>query len=404
MIVAVIGGGPAGMMAAGTAAQSGHSVTLFEQNEKLGKKLYLTGKGRCNVTNAGGRDAFFEHVLKNPRFLYSAWAQFDNRAVMELLEKQGVALKTERGGRVFPVSDKSSDVLRAMERYVRKSGAQVRLHAPVREIAVSNGAVAGVVTDAGSFACDAAVVATGGLSYPQTGSTGDGYRFAEALGHTVERPIASLVALVTQESWPAQLAGITLKNIRLNASAGGKRVFSELGELLFTHFGISGPLVLSLSGVIAAHPAGTKLAIDFKPGLTAQQLDARLLRDLGENARKQMRMALHALLPARLLDAVLALAEIDGTLPVGELKKSMRGRLVETLQAAPLTVAGTRGIEEAVVTRGGVSVRQINASTMESRLVRGLYFAGEVIDVDATTGGYNLQIAWSTGALAGGLM
>ncbi len=404
MIVAVIGGGPAGMMAAAMAAQNGHAVTLFEQNEKLGKKLYLTGKGRCNVTNAGGRDGFFAHVLQNPRFLYSAWARFDNRAVMELLEKQGVALETERGGRVFPASGKSSDVLRAMEGYLRKSGAEVRLHTRVREIAVSNGAVAGVVTDAGTFVCDAAVVATGGLSYPQTGSTGDGYRFAEALGHMVEQPAASLVPLVTQEKWPGQLAGITLKNIRLNAALDGKRVFSELGEMLFTHFGISGPLVLSLSGVIAAHPAGAKLSVDFKPGLTEEQLDARLLRDLGANATKRVRAALHALLPARLLCTVLALAEIDDALPVGELKKAMRRRLVEALKAAPLTVAGARGVEEAIVTRGGVNVRQINASTMESKLVRGLYFAGEVIDVDATTGGYNLQIAWSTGALAGGLM
>ena len=404
MIVAVIGGGPAGMMAAATAAKDGHAVTLFEQNEKLGKKLYLTGKGRCNVTNAGGRDDFFAHVLRNPRFLYSAWAELSNLDVMELMESQGVVLKTERGGRVFPASDKSSDVLRAMERYLRRCGVTVRLQTPVREIVVSEGAVAGVATDAGLFACEAAIVATGGVSYPQTGSTGDGYRFASALGHKVEPPVASLVALITEEQWPATLAGITLKNVRLTATKNGKRVFSELGEMLFTHFGVSGPLVLSLSGAVAGEPTGTKLAIDLKPALTEEQLDARLLRDLNENAKKQVLFALHALLPARLLAAVLERAGVDGALPVGELTKAMRRRLVETLKAVPLTVAGARGVEEAIVTRGGVSVREIHPSTMESKLVRGLYFAGEVIDTDATTGGYNLQIAWSTGALAGSLI
>lgn len=403
MNVAVIGGGPAGMIAAATAANAGHTVTLFEQNEKLGKKLYITGKGRCNVTNAADRDGFFAHIQKNPRFLYSAWANLNNFDLMALLESQGVPLKTERGGRVFPVSDKSSDILRAMEAYVRGSGVTVRLGTPVREIITDNGVISGVKTDAGSFPCEAVIVATGGKSYPQTGSTGDGYRFAVELGHTVEPPVASLVPLVTQERWPTQLAGITLKNVQLTATQNGKRVFSELGELLFTHFGISGPLTLSLSSVIAGQVAGTKLAIDFKPGLTEEQLDARLVRDLSENAKKQVQTAFHALLPARLLSAVLTLAEVDGTLPVGEFSKPMSRRLAQTLKAAPLTVVGARGIEEAVITRGGVSVKEVNASTMESKLVPGLYFAGEVLDVDGTTGGYNLQIAWSTGALAGNL-
>lgn len=403
MNVAVIGGGPAGMMAAATAARLGHTVTLFEHNEKLGKKLYITGKGRCNVTNAAARDGFFAHVLRNPRFLYSAWANFDASDVMALFERLGVALKTERGGRVFPASDKSSDILRAMETYVRSSGVSVNLETEVTEIAAQDGVVTGVVTRDGALQFDAVILATGGRSYPQTGSTGDGYAFAKALGHTVKPPVASLVPLVTQERWPTELAGVTLKNIALSARAGDKKIFSELGELLFTHFGVSGPLVLSLSGVIAGNPAGTKLAIDFKPGLTAEQLDARLLRDLNENAKKQVQSALHALLPARLLTAVLALAEIDGTLPVGELTKAKRHALLDVLKGAPLTVSGAHGIDEAVVTCGGVNVAEVNASTMESRLVRGLYFAGEVLDVDATTGGYNLQIAWSTGALAGRL-
>ena len=401
MIVFVIGGGPAGMIAAANAAKNGHIVTLFERNEKLGKKLYITGKGRCNVTNVADRDSFFEHVLRNPRFLYSAFSHFDNKDIMERIEHAGVPLKTERGGRVFPVSDKSSDILRACEKMVRESGVNVRLNTRVDELLTQDGAVSGVRIGSQKLSCDAVVVATGGISYPQTGSTGDGYDFARATGHGVEEPVASLVPLVTEECWPRELAGLTLKNITLTAEKKGKTVFSELGELLFTHFGISGPLVLSLSGVIAGQPAGTRLSIDLKPALSREQLDARLVRDLQEGARQQVKTALHALLPQRLLEIVLELAKIDGALPVGQLNKAMRLQLVEMLKALPLTVSGARGLNEAVITRGGVSVKDVNASTMESKRVKGLYFAGEVLDIDATTGGYNLQIAWSTGALAG---
>lgn len=401
MIVFVIGGGPAGMIAAANAAQSGHTVTLFERNEKLGKKLYITGKGRCNVTNIAERDAFFEHVLQNPRFLYSAFSHFDNKEIMDRIERAGVPLKTERGGRVFPVSDKSSDILRACERMVRESGVNVRLNTRVDEILTQDGAVTGIRIGTQILSCDAVVVATGGVSYPQTGSTGDGYEFARATGHTIESPVASLVPLVTEESWPCALAGVTLKNVTLTAEKKGKEIFSELGELLFTHFGISGPLVLSLSGVIAGQPAGTRVRIDLKPALSREQLDARLVRDLQEGARQQVKTALHALLPQRLLDIVLELAGIDGSLPVGQLNKIMRQQLLDTLKGLSLTISGARGLNEAVVTRGGVSVRDVNASTMESKRVKHLYFAGEVLDIDATTGGYNLQIAWSTGALAG---
>ncbi len=404
MKVVVIGGGPAGLMAAGTAAKNGHSVTLLEQNEKLGKKLYITGKGRCNVTNAADRDGFFAHVLRNPRFLYSAWANLDNLRLMALIENQGVPLKTERGGRVFPASDKSSDILRAMETYVRDSGAVVRLRTKALEILTKDNQICGVDTEAGKLDCQAVILATGGRSYPQTGSTGDGYRFAQALGHKVEPPVASLVPLVTKEDWPKSLSGITLKNVGVTAKVNGKEVFSGLGELLFTHFGVSGPLVLSLSGVVAGRPEGTVLAIDLKPGLSHEQLEARLLRDLEAGARKSVAGALHALLPARLLATVLELSDIDGELPVGEFRKPVRKRLVETLKGATLTITGARGVDEAVVTRGGVCVNEVNGSTMESKLVKGLYFAGEVLDVDATTGGYNLQIAWSTGALAGKLI
>lgn len=401
MIVFVIGGGPAGMTAAANAAACGHRVTLFERNEKLGKKLYITGKGRCNVTNVADRDLFFSHVLRNPRFLFSAFSHFDNHAQMARLENAGVPLKTERGGRVFPVSDKSSDILRAMERVVRDAGVEVRFNTRVDEVLVRDGKIYGLKAEGRELTCDAVVIATGGASYPQTGSTGDGYAFAKALGHTIEPPLASLVPLTTNEAWPHELSGLTLKNVTLTAKRGEKTVFSELGEMLFTHFGVSGPLVLSLSGVIADRPAGTELFIDMKPALTNEKLDARILRDLQENARQQVKTALHALLPARLLSVVLDIAQIPEALPVGELTRQIRMRLVETLKGLPLTVSGARGLEEAVVTRGGVSAKQVNASTMESKLVKGLYFAGEVLDVDATTGGYNLQIAWSTGALAG---
>lgn len=401
MIVFVIGGGAAGMIAAANAAQAGHAVTLFERNEKLGKKLYITGKGRCNVTNIADRDAFFEHVLRNPRFLYSAFSHFDNKAIMERIERAGVPLKTERGGRVFPESDKSSDILRALERIMRDAGVTVRLNSRVEAILIRDGAIDGVRIGGESIPCEAVIVATGGVSYPQTGSTGDGYTFARATGHRIEEPVASLVPLTTQETWPFSLAGVTLKNVTLSATKNDKLIFSELGELLFTHFGVSGPLVLSLSGVIAGAPAGTRMQIDLKPALTQELLDARIVRDLQEGAKQQVKTALHALLPQRLLEIVLELAQIDGAKPVGEFSKAMRQRLVETLKALELTVSGARGLNEAVVTRGGVSVKDINASTMESKLVKGLYFAGEVLDLDATTGGYNLQIAWSTGALAG---
>lgn len=402
MTVVVIGGGPAGMIAAAEAAGAGAHTILLEQNEKLGKKLYITGKGRCNVTNACERDGFFAAVVRNPRFLYSAFAAFDNRDLMALIERQGVPLKTERGGRVFPVSDKSSDILRAMERYVRSSGAEVRLHTRATGISMENGAVRAVRTQAGEIPCDAAIVATGGCSYPQTGSTGDGYRFAAQAGHAVEPPCGALVPLVTNETWPAALAGLTLKNVTLSAYREQKRLFqSEPGEMLFTHFGVSGPLVLTLSSRIAEQPAGVRLAIDLKPGLTEEQLDARLLRDLDANRQKLLAGALHALLPERLLLAVLEISGVDAQKRVSELTRIERMAVRNTLKALPLTIRCARPIEEAVVTRGGVSVREVRSRDLASKRVHGLYFAGEVLDVDAVTGGYNLQIAWSTGALAG---
>ena len=368
MRVAVIGGGAAGMLAAAEAAQGGHAVSLFERNEKLGKKLYITGKGRCNVTNAADRDGFFAAVTHNPRFLYSAFSAFDNEDMQRLLLSLGVPLKTERGGRVFPASDKSSDILRALERHVRGSGVTVLLNARVEALAFADGAVRGLRVGGEERPFDAVIVATGGASYPQTGSTGDGYRFAEAAGHTALPPRPALVPLETEEDWP---------------------------------FALSGPLTLTLSSLIAEEPAGVRLAIDLKPALDEAQLDARLLRDLDGNRQKTVQGALHALLPARLLLTVLEQAKIDPATPVSVFQKNDRRRLLETLRQLPLTVRGARPLAEAVVTRGGVKVSEVMSSTMESKRMRGLYFAGEVLDVDALTGGYNLQIAWSTGALAG---
>ena len=402
MRVAVIGGGAAGQLAAIKAAENGHKVTIFEQNEKLGKKLFITGKGRCNVTNAADREGFFRHVVRNPRFLYSAYAHFDSAAIMALIDSAGVALKVERGQRVFPASDHSSDILKALEKTVRSRGVTVRLNTRVSAILTNAGAVSGVRVGETVEPFDAVVLATGGLSYPSTGSTGDGLRFAEKLGHTVVPPKGSLVPLETEETWCADLSGLTLKNVTLTAyNKKGKEAYSELGEMLFTHFGVSGPLVLSASALLAEEPEGTLLSIDLKPGLSEEQLDARLLRDLAANAKKSFSGALYGLLPQKLLSTVLNVAGVDAGITASTCTKQMRRALVETLKGLTLHVRSARPIAEAIVTRGGVSVREVNPSTMESKKVKNLFFAGEMLDTDAFTGGFNLQIAWSTGALAG---
>lgn len=402
MRVAVIGGGAAGQIAAIKAAENGHQVTLFEQNEKLGKKLFITGKGRCNVTNAADREGFFRHVVRNPRFLYSAYAHFDSAAIMSLIETAGVPLKIERGQRVFPVSDHSSDILKALEKTVRARGVEVRLRTRVSAILTNGGAVSGVRVGETVEPFGAVILATGGLSYPSTGSTGDGYRFAEKLGHTVVSPKGSLVPFETEEAWCADLSGLTLKNVTLTAyDRRGREVYSELGEMLFTHFGVSGPLVLSASALVAEAPEGTLLSIDLKPGLSEEQLDARLLRDLAANAKKTFSGALYGLLPQKLLGVVLEEAGIDGAAQAGNCTKGQRKAIAETLKGLKLHVKAARPIAEAIVTRGGVSVKEVNPSTMESKKIANLYFAGELLDTDAFTGGFNLQIAWSTGALAG---
>lgn len=400
--VAVIGGGAAGQMAAIKAAEKGHRVTLLEKNEKLGKKLYITGKGRCNVTNDCGRDGFFANVIRNPRFLYSAYAAFNERDMMAFLERNGCPVKVERGQRVFPASDKSSDVQRALDRALKAAGVTIRLNTDVRKIMAANGAVTGLLTERGEEPFERVILTTGGLSYPSTGSTGAGFEMARAMGHTVTDLHPSLVPLETVESWPFALSGITLKNVRLTARKSGKIIYSEQGEMLLTHFGVSGPLVLTASAYIAEDPAGTELFIDLKPAIPAEELHSRLQRLVQENPKKAVGGAFSGVLPTRLLDAVFDQARIQPWAPASSFTKEQRTAMVSALKGMPLTVKGPRSFSEAVITRGGISVKEVKPSTLESKIVSGLIFAGEILDVDAFTGGFNLQIAWSTGALAGG--
>lgn len=403
MNVLVIGGGPAGMMAAATAAQLGHRVMLLEKNEKLGKKLYITGKGRCNITNAGGQEAFFRHVVRNPRFLYSAYSAYSAEDIIALMERLGVPTKTERGDRVFPVSDKSSDVIRALQAHLQACGVQIRLHTAVEGLQVVDGRITGVTLKSGFLPANAVILATGGLSYPSTGSNGDGYAFAQALGHTLSQPFPALTPLETVEQWPGSLSGLTLKNVRLRVMENGKKVYEELGELLFAHFGVTGPLALSASSFLSGAPEGAELYIDLKPGLSEEQLDRRLLRDLEAGQRLSLKNAFAALLPKRLLPVVLQQAGINGDASASSFSKASRRQLSQALKGLRLTVHATRPFSEAVITRGGIPTKEVHPSTLQSRLVKGLYFAGELLDVDAQTGGHNLQIAWSTGALAGQL-
>ena len=399
--VLVVGGGAAGMMAALQAARGGARVTLLEQNEKLGKKIYITGKGRCNVTNVAEMDEFMRQTVRNPRFLHAALRALDHTALTELLESLGTATKVERGGRVFPVSDKASDVTRALERGLRAAGAQVVLNARVSHIRKEDDGFDVALQDGEGFAARSVVVATGGLSYPTTGSTGDGYRFARENGHSVTPLRGSLVGLTIDEPWPRLLQGLSLKNVRVRAQAGKKRIYDELGEMLFTHFGVSGPLIIELSSPMPEDPSAVRVTLDMKPALTPEQVDLRLQRELAEGAKKRLSSVLTTLMPARMGPVFATLCGLSGEEAAGQLTRAQRMALAEGLKALPLNVVGTRPIEEAIVTRGGVEVREIAPGTMMSKLVPGLFFAGEVIDVDAHTGGFNLQIAFSTGALAG---
>ncbi|MGE5495524.1 MAG: NAD(P)/FAD-dependent oxidoreductase [Burkholderiales bacterium] len=397
--VCVIGGGPAGIMAAYAAAIAGKSTDLYERNEKLGKKLYLTGKGRCNITNAAPIEDFFDNVVSNGVFLYSALYTFDNAELINTLKKFGLETKVERGGRVFPVSDKSSDAIKALSKAVASAGANVHFGSKVQGLIINNKRVTGIKLGGKELYYDSVIVATGGLSYPSTGSTGDGYFFARQAGHTVIEPAASLVGVDTEED-VRSLAGLTLKNVSLTLTDGVKTVFKEQGELLFTHTGVSGPLVLSASAYIE-DAKQYNMIIDLKPALDDKTLDARLLKDLREKSNKNFDNVLGGLLPAKLISYFAGVAGISPDKKAHSITKEERLKLARALKGLELSVKAKRPIEEAVITRGGVSVKEIDPSTMQSKLCGGLYFAGEVIDVDALTGGYNLQIAFSTGYLAG---
>ena len=401
--VIVIGGGAAGVMAALSAAEAEASVLLLEGNEKLGKKIYITGKGRCNVTNACEPAAFMNKVVKNPRFLFSALNAFGPEDMMALLERLGCPVKVERGDRVFPVSEKASDVTRALEKELRRLGVSIRLNTKVSHILVENGAVCGAELEDGTrLDANRVIVATGGQSYPSTGSTGDGFRWMAELGHTVYPPLPSLIPLTCGAAWVSALQGLSLKNVRLTLKRGKKVLYSDVGEMLFTHFGISGPLVLSASAHMAElAPEDVELLLDLKPGLTAEQLDARLLRELDASGKRQLRTLLTTLYPASLAEEMPALCGIPAHTPACEITREQRARLVKAGKELRLPVDGTRPLTEAVVTRGGVSVKEIDPATMESKKIHGLYAAGELLDVDAMTGGFNLQIAFSTGRLAG---
>ncbi|MBQ3105108.1 MAG: NAD(P)/FAD-dependent oxidoreductase [Lachnospiraceae bacterium] len=404
MHVIVAGGGAAGMMAALAAAGCGHRVELLEQNEKLGKKIYITGKGRCNVTNDCEAEEFFRNIVSNEKFVYSAFRGFDNHALMELLEEGGCALKTERGNRVFPVSDHASDVTKALTGLLHERGVSVSLRQRVVAVMTENGSVSGVVTEKGEHKrCDSVILATGGCSYPTTGSDGGGWKIAEELGHTIIPPKPALTPLCLKEEYGRLLQGLALKHVSLRLVHGKKTIYEGFGEILFTHFGISGPLVLSASSyyVKACYEQEITCVLDLKPALTNEQLDKRLIRDFEASRNKQFKNALDGLLPARLIPVIIKESGILPEKKVNEISREERQRLVQRLKHWSMTVTGVRGFSEAIVTQGGIHVKQVNPSTMESKLVPGLYFAGEMLDVDALTGGFNLQLAWSTGYQAG---
>ncbi|MBN1777759.1 MAG: NAD(P)/FAD-dependent oxidoreductase [Clostridiales bacterium] len=394
--IIVIGGGAAGLMAAVTAAQRGHGVLLLERNEKLGKKLYLTGKGRCNVTNLCSPEVFLRNVARNPKFLYSALHALPPQKLVELLHAFGCPTEEERGRRVYPKSQKASDVTRAFTKKADELGVRVRLHARVQSLSMENGAVTGVTLENGeAIPAQAVIVCTGGVSYPSTGSTGDGYALLVSAGHTVIPPKPALCGLLSGEAWIKDLQGLSLKNVKLTVTNGKKTLYSEIGEMLFTHQGISGPLVLTASSLIAGRE-DCRLTLDLKPGLSEEQLSVRVLRDIAAAGKKQMISVLRGLYPGDLAPAMARLAGIEAHLPACELTKAARQKLVALTKALPLPVTGPEPIETAVITAGGANVTEFNPSTMESRLVKGLYAAGEVLDVDALTGGFNLHIAFAT--------
>lgn len=432
--IVVIGAGPAGMMAAIAAAKVGHQVILLEKNEKIGKKLFITGKGRCNVTNACETDGLFSNVMEHDKFLYSAIYGFDNQAVMQFFENAGCKLKIERGQRVFPQSDHSSDVIRALEAQMKLAGVKLLLNREADSVLTQKlddaekeesgeenidkykkkksgkkklkqtAVITGVKLKSKEIiSADCVIVATGGISYILTGSTGDGYRFAKDCGHSIIELSPALVPFQIKEDWCKELQGLSLRNVTATVEVEGRKIYSDFGEMLFTHYGVSGPLMLSASSYYVHKAKGkeAKLFIDLKPALTREQLDKRILREFDENKNKQFKNAITTLFPAKMLPIMPELAEINPDKKVHEITKEERERFIDVIKHLELTISGIRDYNEAIVTKGGVNVSEISPSTMESKLVKGLYFAGEVLDIDALTGGFNLQIAWSTGYLAG---
>lgn len=407
--VIVVGGGAAGMFAAIAAAKNGHQVTLYEKNEKLGKKIFITGKGRCNITNAADMEELFDAVVTNSKFLYSSFYGYTNQNVIDFFEDAGVPVKIERGNRVFPISDYSSDVIRALEREMKKVGVKVCLNTEVKSVEAEKGKFNKVVLkDTTTQTADACIVATGGLSYRSTGSTGDGFRFAENVGHKVTQCFPSLVPMETKEPWICELQGLSLRNVEAKILDGKKELYKDFGEMLFTHFGVSGPLIISASSYVGKKfmdKNGQKkeltLEIDLKPALTEEQLDQRVLRDFEENHNRQFKNAITKLFPTKLIPVMLELGGIDPEKKVNSIEKEERKQFVHLIKHFRMTLTGLRDYPEAIITKGGVNVKEIDPGTMESKLVKGLYFAGEVLDLDALTGGFNLQIAWSTGYAAG---
>ena len=407
----VVGGGAAGMMAAIQASVDGYQVELLEKNDKLGKKLFITGKGRCNVTNACEPEDFFRNVISNSKFMYSSYYSFDSFAMMQLLSEEGCSLKTERGNRVFPVSDHSSDIIKTLQMLLKKHSVKISLNTCVKHVLYEKyddqsykGRVIGVQLANGTKKeTDYVILATGGKSYPLTGSTGDGYQMAEELGHTITPCRPALVPLMIKEDWCKELQGLSLKNVAVSIMNDKKTIYSGFGEMMFTHYGVSGPLILSASSVYTKEKDknNIKLNLDLKPALYIEQLDKRMLRDFEKKQNKKFKNSLDELLPAKLIPIIVRLSGIAPEKEVNEISREERKKLVELLKNMKMTVAGARGFDEAIITQGGIHVKEVNPSTMESKRIKNLFFAGEILDVDALTGGFNLQIAWSTGYMAG---
>jgi predicted Rossmann fold flavoprotein len=400
--IIVIGGGPAGMLAAVSASKENNEVILLEKNDRLGKKLFITGKGRCNITNSADKDVIMKNIMTNPKFMFSALDVFDNGDICKLLEEHGCKVKEERGGRMFPVSDHSSDVIKALIKMLEEKNVEIRLSSEVKSIEKKEDGFRIVLKGKNFLECDAVIITTGGISYPATGSTGDGYGFAENFGHSIKECMPSLVPLETEQLWCRDLQGLSLKNTGLKMYSGGKLIYEDFGEMLFTHFGISGPMVLSASSYYQKRKADDcRVILDLKPALSDEELDDRLLREISENHEKHFINMLPSLLPAKMVPVIASLSEIDPHKKCGDIIKEERKNLVRILKNLEIDIRGTRGYDEAIITKGGISVKEVSPKNMMSKIVPGVFFAGEILDLDALTGGFNLQIAWSTGYLAG---